>query len=111
MRQSRQDLAGFARPRCLNRRGGGVRHLFAALELGSDKMYGHIKKRKRRGEFLEFCRYLRSLHPAGARIAIVCDYVARNIIAVVCPAVLCGRRWPTVLAPLVGGWALPRPAT
>jgi hypothetical protein len=41
----------------------GVRHLFAALELGTDKMYGHIKKRKRRGEFLEFCRYLRGLHP------------------------------------------------
>jgi hypothetical protein len=51
----------------------GVRHLFAALELGTDKMYGHIKKRKRRGEFLEFCRYLRGLHPAAVRIAIVCD--------------------------------------
>jgi len=37
-------------------RTGGVRHLFAALELGTDKMYGHIKKRKRRGEFLQFCR-------------------------------------------------------
>jgi hypothetical protein len=54
-------------------RTGGARRLFAALELGTDKMYGHIKKRKRRGEFLEFCRYVRSLHPAGARIAIVCD--------------------------------------
>jgi hypothetical protein len=30
---------------------GAVRHLFAALELGNDKMYGHIKKCKRRGEF------------------------------------------------------------
>ena len=37
-------------------RTGGVRHLFAALELGSDTMYGHIKKRKRRGEFLQFRR-------------------------------------------------------
>ncbi|WP_433418346.1 IS630 family transposase [Microtetraspora malaysiensis] len=51
----------------------GVRHLFAALDVGKNKMYGHIKKRKRRGEFLEFCRYLRSLHPAEVRIAIVCD--------------------------------------
>jgi transposase len=51
----------------------GVRHLFAALELGKDKMYGHIKKRKRRGEFLEFCRYLRSLYQPGVRIAIICD--------------------------------------
>ncbi|MFF4779305.1 IS630 family transposase [Microtetraspora fusca] len=51
----------------------GVRHLFAALDLSKDRMYAHVKKRKRRGEFLEFCRYLRSLHPAEVRIAIVCD--------------------------------------
>ncbi|MEO3867514.1 transposase [Nonomuraea sp. B12E4] len=51
----------------------GIRHLFAALDLGKDKMYGHIKKRKRRGEFLEFCRYLRSLYPPEVRIAIICD--------------------------------------
>jgi transposase len=50
-----------------------VRHLFAALELGTDKMYGHVKKRKRRGEFLQFCRYVRSLHPEDVPIAIVCD--------------------------------------
>ena len=61
------------RLRATYHRTGGVRHLFAALELGSDKMYGHIKRRKRRGEFLEFCRYVRSLHPAAVRIAIVCD--------------------------------------
>jgi transposase len=51
----------------------GVRHLFAALDLGKDKLYGHVKKRKRRGEFLAFCRYLRSLYPPEVRIAIVCD--------------------------------------
>jgi transposase len=51
----------------------GLRHLFAGVELGTDKMYGHIKKRKRRGEFLEFCRYLRGLHPSQTRIAIICD--------------------------------------
>ena len=61
------------RIRATYHRTGGVRHLFAALELGTDKMYGHIKKRKRRGEFLEFCRYVRSLHPADLRIAIICD--------------------------------------
>ena len=37
--------------------------MFAALELGEDKLYGHIKPRKTRVRFLEFCRYLRSLHP------------------------------------------------
>ena len=54
-------------------RTGGVRHLSAALDLGTDKMYGHIKRRKRRGEFLEFCRYLRGLRPPQVRIAIICD--------------------------------------
>jgi hypothetical protein len=51
----------------------GVRHLFAAYDLGEDKLYGHIKPRKTRTRFLEFCRYLRSLHPPDVRIAIVCD--------------------------------------
>nr|WP_254076267.1 transposase [Streptomyces sp. P3] len=51
----------------------GVRHLFAAYDLAKDKLYGHIKKIKNRSKFLEFCRYLRSLHPASVRIAIVCD--------------------------------------
>jgi transposase len=36
-------------------RTGGVRHLFAAYELGEDKLYGHIKPRKNRARFLEFC--------------------------------------------------------
>jgi transposase len=51
----------------------GVRHLFAAYDVSKDQLYGHIKKTKTRSKFLEFCRYLRSLHPAEVRIAIVCD--------------------------------------
>ncbi len=54
-------------------RTAGVRHLFAAYELGEDKLYGHIKPRKTRTRFLEFCRYLRSLHPPDVRIVIICD--------------------------------------
>jgi transposase len=61
------------RMRATYHRTGGVRNLFAALELGTDKMYGHIKKRKKRAQFLEFCRYLRILHPPQVRIAIICD--------------------------------------
>jgi len=49
-----------------------TRHLLAAYELGEDKLYGHVKPRKTRARFLEFCRYLRSLYPAPARIAIIC---------------------------------------
>ena len=61
------------RMRATYTRTAGVRHLFAALELGEDKLYGHIKPHKTRARFLEFCRYLRSLHPPSARIAIICD--------------------------------------
>jgi transposase len=51
----------------------GVRHLFAALDLAADKMYGHVKATKNRTDFLTFCRYLRSLYPLEVRIAIVLD--------------------------------------
>jgi hypothetical protein len=54
-----------------------VRHLFAALDLGRNVLCGHVKKRKKRVQFLEFCRYLRSLYPANVRIAIVCDNYSR----------------------------------
>ncbi len=50
-----------------------MRHLLAGYDLSTDKVYGHVKTRKSRVEFLAFCRYLRSLHPAHVRIAIVCD--------------------------------------
>jgi hypothetical protein len=43
----------------------------AAYDLAEDKLYGHVKPRKTRTRFLEFCRYLRSLPPV--RIAIICD--------------------------------------
>ncbi len=51
----------------------GVRHLMAAYDLNQDKIYGHIKTKKDRTTFLEFCRYLRSLYPPNVRIAIVLD--------------------------------------
>jgi transposase len=61
------------RMRATYTRTAGVRHLLAAYELGEDKLYGHIKPRKTRARFLEFCRYLRSLYPPETRIAIICD--------------------------------------
>jgi len=51
----------------------GVRHLMAVYDLNQDKIYGHIKMKKDRTTFLEFCRYLRSLYPPDVRIAIVMD--------------------------------------
>ena len=67
------------RMRATYTRTAGVRHLFAAYELGEDKLFGHIKPRKTRGRFLEFCRYLRSLYPPEVRIAIVCDNFAPHL--------------------------------
>ena len=51
----------------------GVRHLLAAYALHEDKLFGHVKPRRTRTRFLEFCRYLRSLYPLSTRIAIICD--------------------------------------
>ncbi|HWH92428.1 MAG TPA: transposase [Baekduia sp.] len=51
----------------------GVRHLLAAYDVGADRLYGHIKRRKGRVEFLAFCRYIRSLHPPEARLHFVLD--------------------------------------
>ena len=61
-----------SRMRATYTRTEGVRHLLAAYELGEDKLFGHVKPRKTRARFLEFCRYLRSLYPP-TRIAIICD--------------------------------------
>jgi hypothetical protein len=71
----RKDPTRLPRPRmrATYTRTDGIRHLLAAYELGEDRMYGHVKPRKTRTRFLEFCRYLRSLHPPPTRIAIICD--------------------------------------
>jgi len=61
------------RRRATYKRPHGVRHLLAGYDLSTDRLYGHIKTRKGRTEFLEFCRYLRTLHPNQQRIAIVLD--------------------------------------
>jgi transposase len=61
------------RRRATDTRPHGVRHLMAGYDLSTDRLYGHIKTRKGRIEFLTFCRYLRTLHPPEVRIAIVLD--------------------------------------
>jgi hypothetical protein len=74
---------GGARPRRRRRatytRPPGVRHLLAAYDLSRDRLYGHIKPRKRRGEVLTFCRYLRSLYPPGVRIGLVLDNASAHL--------------------------------
>jgi hypothetical protein len=56
-RPRRRRRATYTRPR----------HLLAAYDLSRDRLYGHIKPRKRRGEFLVFLRYLRTLYPRLSR--------------------------------------------
>ena len=80
----RRRRATFTRPH-------GVRHLLAAYDLGPDRLYGHVKLRKGRTEFLEFCRYLRTLYPPEIRIAIVLDNFSPHL--------------STKTDPRVGDWA------
>jgi transposase len=61
------------RIRATYKRPHGVRHLIAAYDVGADRLYGHIKTRKSRVEFLAFCRYIRSLYPAEIRLYFVLD--------------------------------------
>jgi transposase len=62
----RRRRATYTRPH-------GVRHLLAGYDLSTDRLYGHVVTKKGRTQFLAFARYLRSLHPAAVRIAIVLD--------------------------------------
>jgi hypothetical protein len=57
----------------VSKRPHGVGHLIAAYDVSADRLYGHIKKRKIRVELLEFCRYIRSLHPAETRLHFILD--------------------------------------
>jgi transposase len=68
----RRRRATYTRPH-------GVRHLLAAYDLSKDRLYGHVKTKKGRTEFLAFCRYLRSLYPPEVRIAIVLDNFAPHL--------------------------------
>jgi transposase len=65
-KKPRRIRATFTRPH-------GVRHLLGAYDVGRDRLYGHIKRRKSRVEFLEFCRYVRSLYPAEIRLHFILD--------------------------------------
>lgn len=80
----RRRRATYTRPH-------GVRHLLAGYDLSTDRLYGHVKPRKSRVEFLAFLRYLRTLHPAEVRIAIVLDNFSPHL--------------STKADPRVGEWA------
>lgn len=61
-----------ARQRATYNRYGGVRHMFAALDLASGQLFYRLRDRKRSQEFLEFLRQIRRRFPTG-RLHVVCD--------------------------------------
>jgi len=84
-----------------------VRHLLAGYDLSTDRLYGHVVARKGRTEFLTFCRYLRSLHPAEVRIAIILDNFSPHLSTKTDPRV---RDWAQAnnielaYVPFYGSW-------
>jgi transposase len=60
------------RHRATYHRDGGVRQMFAALDLASGLMFYRLRDRKRWQEFLSFLRQLRARFPHG-RLHVVCD--------------------------------------
>ena len=69
------------RRRATYKRPHGIRHLLAAYDLSTDRLYGHIKPKKNRAAFRAFLRYVRSLHPAEVRIAVVLDNFSPHVAA------------------------------
>lgn len=55
----------------------GVRHLIAVLDLKSNKIYGHMKKRKRWHELLHLLKYIRSLF--NEKLYIILDNFSPHI--------------------------------
>jgi hypothetical protein len=95
------------RRRATSTRPHGVRHLLAADDPSRDRLYGHIKPRKRRGEFLVFLRYLRTRSPPGVRLGIVLDNFSPDLSTAPTAGSPTGRRpttssWP-MCPPTLGG--------
>jgi transposase len=67
------------RRRATYKRPHGVRHLLAAYDLSTDRLYGHVTVRKNRPAFKKLLRYVRSLHPADVRIGIVLDNFSPHV--------------------------------
>ena len=84
----RRRRATYTRPH-------GVRHLLAAYDLNRDRLYGHVKPRKRRGEFLTFVTYPRTLYPPTVRLALVLDNYSPHLTTHNDPRV---AQWATTLA-------------
>jgi transposase len=73
------DMPRRRRRRATYNRPHGVRHLLAAYDLSTNRLYGHISLKKDRPAFKRFLRYVRSLHPTQVRIGIVLDNFSPHV--------------------------------
>jgi hypothetical protein len=71
--------------RATYRRLAGVRHLLAAYDLSTDRLYGHITRKKDRPAFKTFLRHIRAWHPNELRIGIVLDNFSPHLGSMVVP--------------------------
>jgi len=51
----------------------GVRHLLAGYDLGSDRLFGIIRRHKRDKEFISFLKIIRRRYPNERRLIIILD--------------------------------------
>ena len=61
------------RHRATYNRKGGVRHLLAAYDLETDRLFGLFRRSKTWVQFLEFLKWLRRRYPAGQVLYVVMD--------------------------------------
>ena len=51
----------------------GIRHLLAGYDLGSDRLFGIIRRHKRGKEFISFLKIIRRRYPYERRLIIILD--------------------------------------
>jgi transposase len=67
------------RHRATYHRTGGVRHLLAAYDLETDRLFGIFRKRKTAAQWLQLLKWLRARYPGGQRLHIVMDNASAHL--------------------------------
>lgn len=68
-----------ARQRATYHRNGGTRKLLGAYDVGADRLWGHVEKRRVTGEVvLEFLKDIRRRYPAETTVYIVMDNLSAH---------------------------------
>jgi len=68
-----------ARQRATYHRNGGTRKLLGAYDVGADRLWGHVEKRRVTGEVvLKFLKDIRRRYPAETTVYIVMDNLSAH---------------------------------